>query len=308
MVSTEVYFIVVSGRATTVVCTNIPHSPTLSKVTMLTYTDAHVVSDAERVEFLEFALAVAERAGRVTLRGFRGGIEVANKSRRGGFDPVTEADRAAEKLIRESIASSYPEHGIFGEEFGLQAGNGLTWVIDPIDGTRAFMTGMLHWGVLIGLFDGQRPVLGVLHQPFTKEFFAGDGRNAHYRCGKVSRSLRSREQVSLAEASLATTSPHFFSTPDERDALVRLEAEAKLTRYGGDCYIYGMLAMGQVDVATDANLNPYDILPLIPIIQGAGGIVTTAAGGDASMGGFVIASANQALHEEVLEIVNSVPG
>lgn len=269
---------------------------------MLVYTDARVVSDADRASYLEFALAVAELAGKATLQGFRVDIAVENKSSVGGFDPVTEADRAAERIIREAIETTYPEHGILGEEFGFKKGNGLTWVIDPIDGTRAFMTGMLHWGVLIGLFDGQRPILGVMHQPFTREFFAGDCRKAHYQCGDVSHPLRVSSCAKLGEAALATTSPRFFTEARERDALGRLESEARLTRYGGDCYIYGMLAMGQVDVALDANLNPYDIQPLMPIIEGAGGVVTTLDGGNASMGGFVIASAGETLHEEALSV------
>jgi myo-inositol-1(or 4)-monophosphatase len=269
---------------------------------MLKYTDAHAVSDAQRVEFLEFALELSAQAGRATLPFFRADVEVENKLKDGRFDPVTEADRDAETVIRRGIQKAFPEHGVLGEEFGFHEGNGLTWVIDPIDGTRAFMAGMLHWGVLLALFDGQRPVLGVMHQPFTGEFFAGDCRNAHYHCGDVSRPLQARSCDGLADAVLTTTSPRLFATW-ERDAFAQLEEKAKLTRYGGDCYIYAMLAMGQVDIATDSALHPYDIQALIPIIQGAGGVVTTADGGDASMGGFVVAAGSAQLHSEVLSVV-----
>ena len=269
---------------------------------MLTYTDAHVVSDAQRVEFLEFALELAAQAGQATLPFFRADLEVENKLTDGRFDPVTEADRQAETIIRRGIQKTFPEHGVLGEEFGYSQGNGLTWVIDPIDGTRAFMSGMLHWGVLLALFDGQRPILGVMHQPFTDEFFAGDCRNAHYHCGDVSRPLVTRACNSLDDAVLTTTSPRLFAA-QERDAFAALEDKAKLTRYGGDCYIYAMLAMGQVDLATDSGLHPHDIQALMPIIQGAGGVITTADGGDASMGGFVIAAGSAALHAQALAVV-----
>jgi myo-inositol-1(or 4)-monophosphatase len=270
---------------------------------MLTYTDPHAVSDAQRAEFLEFALALSAEAGQVTLPFFRGALEVENKLSNGRFDPVTQADRAAEMVIRRGIEESFPEHGILGEEFGFTEGNGLTWVIDPIDGTRAFMSGMLHWGVLLGLFDGQRPVLGVMHQPFTGEFFVGDCRTAHYYCGDVSRPLKVRACGRLDDAVLTTTSPRFFAA-QERDRFAELEQKVKLTRYGGDCYIYAMLAMGQVDLATDSTLNPWDIQALIPIIQGAGGVVTTATGGNASMGGFVVAAGSAELHEQALAVVD----
>jgi len=269
---------------------------------MLTYTEPKAVSDAQRVEILEFALELSAKAGQATLQYFRSELEVENKLSDGRFDPVTEADRAAEMVIRDGIRKTFPEHGMLGEEFGHSDGNGLTWVIDPIDGTRAFMTGMLHWGVLLALFDGQRPILGVMHQPFTEEFFAGDCQNAHYHCGDVSRPLQVRRCGRLEDAVLTTTSPRIFAL-QERDAFAALEDRAKLTRYGGDCYIYSMLAMGQVDLATDSSLNPYDIQALIPIIQGAGGVVTTADGGDASMGGFVIASGSTELHEQALAVV-----
>jgi myo-inositol-1(or 4)-monophosphatase len=274
---------------------------------MLTYSDPRPVSDAQRVELLEFALELAARAGQATLPYFRTDMEVENKLSDGRFDPVTAADRDAETIIREGIQKTFPEHGMFGEEFGFSAGNGLTWVIDPIDGTRAFMSGMLHWGVLLALFDGQRPILGVMHQPFTREYFAGDCYNAHYHCGDESRALKVRSCSNLDEAVLTTTSPRLF-TMQEHDAFARLESKAKLTRYGGDCYIYAMLSMGQVDLATDSSLKPYDIQALMPIIQGAGGVVSTADGGDACMGGFVIAAGSAELHAQALAVINEGAG
>ena len=136
---------------------------------MFEYSPRVAITDEERAEYLAFAGRVAAEAGAATLPFFRANVAVENKLEEGRFDPVTEADRAAESIVRQSIEARFPHHGILGEEFGYKAGNGLTWVIDPIDGTRAFMTGMLHWGVLLALFDGQDPVVGVMHQPFTGE-------------------------------------------------------------------------------------------------------------------------------------------
>jgi myo-inositol-1(or 4)-monophosphatase len=272
---------------------------------MLEYSEARQISDSERVEYLEFALGLAAAAGSAILPFFRAGAGVENKLTDGGFDPVTEADHAAEEVIREQIRSRYPEHGIFGEEFGSDAGNGLTWVIDPIDGTRAFMSGLLHWGVLLGLFNGERPVLGVMHQPFTGEFFAGDCQHAHYHRGEVSQPLQVRQCGGVAQAVLGTTSPKLFTTPFERRGLEALEEKVRLSRYGGDCYLYAMLAMGQLDIVMDAGLQPYDVQALVPIIEGAGGVVTTAQGGDASMGGFVVATGSAELHAEVLATIRA---
>ncbi len=271
---------------------------------MLSFTDPVAVSAEQRGEFMEFAVEAAVRAGRETLPYFRTqSTSVENKLADGRFDPVTEADRAAEQVLREEIRRRYPSHGICGEEFGVEAGNGLTWVIDPIDGTRAFMSGMVHWGLLLGLFDGQRPVVGVMVQPYTEEVWCGDGHRAEFRRAGTSMPISTRQNVPLADAVVATTTPVLFEGV-EGDGFARLESSAKLTRYGGDCYLYGMLAMGFVDVATDAGLNPYDIQGLIPIIEGAGGIVTTAQGGNASLGGTIIAAGSKALHEEVLERFN----
>ena len=147
---------------------------------MFDYTPVIAVTAAERSKYLDFAKAVARAAGATILPYFRtsaDGMRLENKAA-DGFDPVTRADREAEQVIRQRINQTYPEHGIYGEEFGLQTGNGLTWVIDPIDGTRAFMSGMLHWGVLLALFDGENPIVGVLYQPYTDELFFGDGVSA----------------------------------------------------------------------------------------------------------------------------------
>lgn len=268
---------------------------------MLTYSDRVIVSPREVADLVAFAIEVAERAGRATLRYFRSAVAVEDKRTEGRFDPVTAADGEAELVVRQAIEDRYPRHGILGEEFGHRPGNGLTWVIDPIDGTRAFMTGMLHWGVLLALFDGETPVLGVMHQPFTGETFHGDNVAAYYRHAGRQRPLHCRPCRSLEEAVLMTTSPRWFRTPQERAAFDRLEGAVKMSKYGGDCYIYAMLAMGLVDLATDASLKPYDIQALIPIVRGAGGVVSTVRGENASFGGMVVAAGDAHLHRLALE-------
>ncbi|MDP6376055.1 MAG: histidinol-phosphatase [Pseudomonadales bacterium] len=270
---------------------------------MLEYSNRVAVSGADRASYLEFACRVAEEAGRATLPYFRAEVQIENKHSDGRYDPVTEADRGAERVIRQAIGSEYPRHGILGEEYGYQEGNGLTWVIDPIDGTRAFMTGMLHWGVLLALFDGQDPVVGVMHQPFTGETFFGDCHSAWYEQRGQKRQLGVRACSKLDSAVVASTGPQWFSEGRERQAFERLVEATLFTRFGGDCYLYAMLAMGYVDLATDANLNPYDIQPLVPIIRGAGGVITTWAGDNPSMGGAVLASGDAAVHEAALKVL-----
>ena len=270
---------------------------------MLEFSSPVSVTDEQRSSFLEFAARAAVEAGAATLPFFRSETVIENKLEGSGFDPVTEADKAAELVLRERIRSEFPSHGICGEEFGIEEGNGLTWVIDPIDGTRAFMSGMLHWGLLLGLFDGERPIVGVMYQPYTEELWCGDGRIAEFRRGGSSRQLQTRGCQDISDAVLTTTSPNYFKGA-ERESFGRLESQVKLSKYGGDCYIYGMLAMGYVDLATDGTLNPYDIQGLIPIIEGAGGVITTYQGGNASLGGTVLASGNAELHQRALEVLN----
>lgn len=270
---------------------------------MFSYSDRVAVSPDQRQAYLEFALRAVEAAGKVTLPYFRNQLVVQNKLQDGRFDPVTEADHAVERVFRAALRDTYPEHGIYGEEFGHEPGNGLTWVIDPIDGTRAFMTGMLHWGLLLALFDGQKPVLGVMHQPYLGETFFGDNETAWHRRGSDQRRLETRKGINLGVGVLATTNPNLFRAPAERAAFDTIESRARLVTYGGDCYLYALVAMGGIDVATDAGLSPYDVQALMPIVQGAGGCMTTVDGGNASMGGFVVATGSRALHEEVLDLM-----
>ena len=263
------------------------------------------VSARDRAVFVDAAIEFARAAGDVILPHFRNDPAVHNKLADGGYDPVTVADKAAEAVIRDGIARRFPTHSIYGEEFGHRVGDGLTWVIDPIDGTRAFMTGMVHWGVLIALFDGESPLLGVMYQPFTDELFTGTNDSASYRRNHERRTLKVRDCPSIGDAVLASTAPQVFGDAAEQSGFRALRERVKLVRWGGDCYQYCMLAMGYVDVVVEAGLQPYDVQALMPIVRGAGGVITTWDGGDASMGGRVIASGDARLHREAMAIVNA---
>jgi myo-inositol-1(or 4)-monophosphatase len=233
-------------------------------------------------------------------------MAIDNKLGTAGFDPVTEADRAAENAIRAHIKSRYPDHGVLGEEFGLTPGRSpLTWVIDPIDGTRAFMCGMAQWGTLIALNDGERPVLGVLDQPFMRERWIGFGGTARFRSRIGLEAIRTRPCSSLETAILTTTSPTGYFTDAEREAFLGLAGRARLTRYGGDCYAYGLLALGMIDLTVEAGLQPWDVQALIPIVDGAGGAITGWNGKDAAQGGRVVACGDRKLHAAVVDLLRS---
>lgn len=269
------------------------------------------ISSDEREELFAFAVHLAERAGEAILPYFRPdsareALRVDNKLGAAlGYDPVTEADREAERIIREMIAARYPGHGVFGEEFGYAPGDGPTWVIDPIDGTRAFVMGLLHWGTLIALFDGQVPVLGVIHQPFLGETFAGLGSRARYRHAGAERTMHTRPCNALSDALCATTSPKMFSSAAQKAGFKHIHDQVRNMRYGTDCYAYAMLAIGQIDMVMEASLEPYDVQALIPVVQGAGGAITTWTGGNAAMGGDILACGDHKLHQTALEEIKS---
>lgn len=256
--------------------------------------------DQER--YLEFAWQTAVAAGSAILPHFRAIIPVEDKRNFMGYDPVTVADHAAEDSIRTAIKRRYPEHGIHGEERGREAGTSpLTWVIDPIDGTKSFILGQLHWATLIALHDGAAPVAGVVHQPFVGESFLGTaGGIAQWRRGDERRTLRTRPCARVEDAIMATTDPRQFVAPAEQAALATVTGSARFLRYGGDCYCYTQLAMGFVDVVIENGLQPYDVQALTPIIVAAGGAITNWSGGPCDQGGSVLASGDPRLHEQLL--------
>lgn len=224
-------------------------------------------------EFLAFADTLADAARAVVTRYFRTSYDVLSKQ---DDSPVTIADREAEAAVRALIEARYPAHGIFGEEYGIVRPDArYVWVLDPIDGTRAFIAGMPVFGTLIALADRGVPVLGVLDQPILKERWLGAlGRGTTFN-GKPT---RTRDCGGLDRASLYTTGPDLFNTDARRQAYYRLHGEVSQPRFGGDCYATGLIASGCVDLHVECGLQPYDYMALVPIIQAAGGIATTWAG------------------------------
>ncbi len=261
-------------------------------------------SDSQIAEFTAFAHGLADASGAAIAPLFRR-TAVDDKSGGGIFDPVTEADRAAERKLREMILAAYPGHGIVGEEYGTHNPQAAyCWVIDPIDGTRAFIAGLPVWGTLIGLIGHGRPMIGVMDQPFTRERFWSDGAGAFYRHGDApAQRMTTRACARLEDAVLACTTPGMFRTDDEQAGFAAMQARARMTRYGGDCYNYCMLAMGLIDVVVEAGLKSFDIVALTPIIEAAGGRVTTWEGGAASAGGRIVAAATPDLHAAALDVL-----
>lgn len=247
----------------------------------------------------------ADAAAVQTLPKFRQIIDIENKARPGEFDPVTEADKAAERVIKQTVLSHYPDHGFFGEESEQHINTEQPlWVVDPIDGTRAFITGLPLWGTLIAVYDGEDVVLGVLDQPFLKERYIGTGNGAELHTANGVRQLRTRNTVFLDQAIAQTTTPDMFRLPEQREAFERVNNSVSMMRYGGDCYIYALLALGFIDVAIEADMQPYDIQALIPIVQGAGGVISNWQGESVVAGGSVLACATEQLHQSVLALLN----
>jgi histidinol phosphatase-like enzyme (inositol monophosphatase family) len=252
---------------------------------------------------LDVAHLMADAARAAILPHFRQiGLKAENKEA-GSFDPVTIADRAAETAMREILAQHRPKDGIWGEEFGRQAGrSGRDWVLDPIDGTRGFISGTPTWGVLIALSDDSGPTLGIIDQPYTGERFVGGGGVSLMTGPHGENTLNTRKTSRLDQSVLFTTFPEVGSEAEQR-GFAQVAARARLTRYGMDCYAYALLAAGHVDLVIEAGLNAYDIHAPIAVIQAAGGIVTNWQGDPAHMGGRVLAAANVDLHAQALEIL-----
>jgi myo-inositol-1(or 4)-monophosphatase len=203
------------------------------------------------------------------------------------------------------IRRSFPAHGIVGEEYGDdRADSEYVWVLDPIDGTKSFISGMPAWGTLIALTRFGEPVFGMMNQPFIGERFSGDGVAASYRGPAGDRDLRSRACTDLADAVLFTTSPLLMQDAD-RKRFEKVEAEVRLSRYGGDCYAYCMLAAGHVDLVIETELKAYDVIPLVPIITGAGGVITTWDNGPPNSGGRIIAAGDKRVHAAAMKLLNA---
>jgi myo-inositol-1(or 4)-monophosphatase len=261
-----------------------------------------LLGEEERAKFGRFSFALADAAKTVTLAHFDTPIGVEVKpDHPSGYDPVTIADRGAERAIRDLLDTHYPDHGIRGEEYGVKdASSDFHWVLDPIDGTRAYISALPVWGTLIAMTRDGRPVLGLMDQPVTDERFFGLGDAAWlYKGGTQQRLLKTRPCEGLQTATLCTTDPNLF-TKEERPAFEVLRETTRLQRYGLDCYAYAALARGGVDLVIESGLQDYDIAALIPIVEGAGGMVTNWSGGPAWQGGQVLATGDKRVHEEAL--------
>ncbi len=262
------------------------------------------LTDAEREDLIATAAEMADAARLATLLHFRSDGLTADTKEADRFDPVTVADRLSEQRMREILARRRPDDAVLGEEFGAKAGiTGLTWVLDPIDGTRGYLSGTPTWGVLISVADATGPIYGIIDQPYIGERFEGGWGRAQVTGPMGKKALRCRPVRPLAEAILFTTFPE-VGTPDESAAFRRVAPKARLVRYGMDCYAYALIAAGQIDLVIEAGLQAYDVQAPIAVIEAAGGIVTNWQGGPVHMGGQVLAAANAEIHAEALAVLN----
>ncbi|MEO0751533.1 MAG: histidinol-phosphatase [Pseudomonadota bacterium] len=254
----------------------------------------------------ETAHALADAARRVILPYFRSAGLTADNKEQNRFDPVTEADRAAERAMRAILQERRPQDAILGEEYGKTEGtSGLTWVLDPIDGTRGFLSGTPIWGVLVAVSDENGPVYGLIDQPYIGERFEG-GLGRSTMTGPLgSRDLGVRGDRALDDSILFTTFPE-VGTPQEGRAFHAVANEVKLTRYGTDCYAYALLAAGQIDLVIEAGLQAYDIQAPIAVIEAAGGIVTDWSGRPVHNGGRSLAAAGKEQHAAALAILSDM--
>lgn len=274
---------------------------------------AHMLSDTDLRALTDLACRLADAAGAACRPYFRArDLGTEDKGAGGAYDPVTAADRAAEAAIRAMLAAERPHDAILGEEEAPTPGtSGLTWVIDPIDGTRAFVSGVPTWGILIGLDDGAAGRIGVIDQPHIGERFVGvnapAGPYAWLDFRGERRVMRTRPCPGLDAATLFTTTPEMFA-PDEWRAFRRVQSRVRLARYGIDCYAYALVALGHIDLVIEAGLKPFDIAAPKVVIEAAGGIVTDWQGGDCRHGGQVLAAGDARLHAEALELLRGHTG
>ena len=252
---------------------------------------------------LPTAQRMADAARAAALPHFRSDTSCAENKATTGYDPVTEADKAAERAMREVLADQRPNDAIEGEEYGSASGtSGVTWYLDPVDGTRAFVAGLPSWTTLIGAVEGDRPVLGVIDQPWLDERYVGltAGEASSWLEGRGQKQkLATRDCGKLTNAILSTTDPFILTAP-ERGAFEHIRATARLTRYGLDAYAYARLAAGTIDMVTETGLKAHDVAALIPVIEGAGGVVTDWRGHKPQLGGQIAAAANRRILDEAL--------
>jgi myo-inositol-1(or 4)-monophosphatase len=252
----------------------------------------------------DFALQLSKAAAREILPHFRKNASVDIKES-AHWDPVTEGDRAGERAIRHLIEKHHPTHGIIGEEYGSKTGSsGLTWILDPVDGTRAFVIGLPTWATLIGLYADGKPLLGVMCQPFVGDTFYGHAGGAWLDHRGDTQAIRTQPGSSLKDALIGTTAPHLYKDASA-GPFQKLTQAVKTTRFGLDCYSFALMAAGHMDIAMDPTLQIYDIAALIPIMQGAGATVGSWTNNDPAQGGNVLCAASQELYNEALAVMQS---
>ena len=253
-------------------------------------------------ELTSFALQLADAASKEILPHFRAHAPVDVKAAE-TWDPVTEGDRAGERALRQLIEKHYPAHGIIGEEYGTKAGtSGFNWILDPVDGTRSFVIGLPSWATLIALYFEDKPLLGVMCQPFVGDTFYGNSEGAWLNHRGDVKPIRVAAHRTLSQSMGGTTSPHLYKDANAR-SFEQLRGAMTSVRYGLDSYSFCLMAAGHLDIAMDPALQIYDIAALIPIMQGAGGVVSSWSGNDPSKGGNVIAASSQALLDEALRVM-----
>ncbi|MFO1033203.1 MAG: inositol monophosphatase family protein [Hyphomicrobiales bacterium] len=263
----------------------------------MTHTPASNLADLTR-----FALTLAEAAGRAILPHFRQNTPIDIKPGE-HWDPVTEGDRAGERAIRHLIEKHHPSHGILGEEFGTTLGtSGLRWILDPVDGTRAFVIGLPTWATLIALYDGDTPLLGVMYQPFVDDLYYGSGAGSFQRHAGQERQIRVKATAGLAAAMVGTTAPHLYKDRDGA-GFAALQQRVQTTRFGLDCYSFALLAAGSLDIAMDPVLQIYDIAALVPIMRGAGAAVGSWTDNNPALGGNVLCATSEALLDEARSVM-----
>jgi myo-inositol-1(or 4)-monophosphatase len=265
-------------------------------------------------DHLEAVTGLVRAASERSLAWFRRPVEVTNKlvglGRAGSegeaepFDPVTEADRAVEDALRAALSERFPDHEILGEERGTSGSGPYRWIIDPIDGTRAFITGQPLWGTLLGLRHLDEMLAGWLHNPVLVETYVGSARGAFLTDRTGTRPIRTRPASDLSQAIVLCTHPGLFAPGEEAEAFARLDRVTRMVRYGGDCMNYALLASGFADLVVENQLESYDVAALIPLIEAAGGVITNRVGASPIDGGFVVAAASADLHRAALDVLN----
>lgn len=253
---------------------------------------------------IALAHRLCEASGAAIRPYFRQRIDVAHKPGRHAFDPVTEADKGGERAIRAILDAERPNDAILGEEYGKKPGTSAwRWVLDPVDGTRSFITGRHEWGSLIALEKNEVPVLGILDQPVLGERFIGVNGRSHLVQGGAHTPLQTRECPDIAQAVLCSTDPSVYMSAAQQASFAAVKDKVRFTRYLGDCYIFAMLAMGFIDVIVEGPLSRWDIAALVPLVEGAGGIITNWQGDVWRDGDAVLACGDNRVHQQVLALL-----